>query len=223
MAVRRTRLPTEKHDVGPVRLYREDLQAIASAVGELGVLKITCDSAEDAWEASDSSEFCDFPIDLLEVTISSNDEDTSAAVTATFNTTTSLIELTDPDIFSEGILSRIRTICGNRRRPLWYLRRRGSTLAFAGFLALIVLVPIEADSNLSNNYFFGTVFPVFVLSLIPIGLAIRWLGSSRKAIITNAPRATKPSYWERTGDMWVVGVITAIVGAILGYMLGKFS
>jgi hypothetical protein len=35
MTVRRTKLPTEDHELGPLRLYREDLEAIAAAVGEL--------------------------------------------------------------------------------------------------------------------------------------------------------------------------------------------
>jgi hypothetical protein len=41
MTVRRTKLVTEHYDLGALRIYREDLVAIATAISELGTLKIT--------------------------------------------------------------------------------------------------------------------------------------------------------------------------------------
>lgn len=37
----------------------------------------------------------------------------------------------------------------------------------------------------------------------------------------NAPRADRPTYWQRTRDMWLVGVITALLGAVVGHLLGQ--
>lgn len=226
MTVRRTRLPTEKHDLGPVRLYREDLQAIASAVGELGKLEIACDSTQDSWEASETWEFRDFPVDLLEVTISAQSSSGSAAVSVTFSKINAQVELTDPDVHCQGILSRIRTVCKPRRRLFWHLHKHGAALALVAFFALVILIPIEAnaaDSPLGSNGFFSTFFPLLLISLIPVGLSLRWLGSSRKAIIINDLRASNPSYWRRTGDMWIIGIITTVAGAVLGYILGSVT
>ena len=71
MTVRRTNLTPERYDLGPIWLYREDLQAIADAVNEVGDLEITCASGNSTYEASESSDFEGLPEKLQDVTISS--------------------------------------------------------------------------------------------------------------------------------------------------------
>lgn len=75
-----------------------------------------------------------------------------------------------------------------------------------------------------HNQFLYNVLPLLLIALIPAGIGLRLLARpSRKIVITNAMRASRPRYWERTRDVWVIGVITALIGAVIGYLFGLIS
>lgn len=227
MTVRRTKLTPERYDLGPVWLYREDLQAIADAVNEIGDLKITCFSGNESFEASESSDFIRIPETLEEVTISSGPiSDRTKMVTVNLHAN-AWVELTEPNIQSAGVLSRIRDICEQRKRTFWAFRRWfGPALAIFGVICFATVSVISIPTTKSpvwNSVFLTWVVPLTELGLIVSGIGIRLSARSREVVITNAPRASRPRYWQRTRDMWVVGIITTIVGVLLGYVLGRLG
>lgn len=228
MTVRRTKLTPERYDLGPMWLYREDLEAIADAVNEIGDLTITCSSGNDTYEASESGDFDALPEMLEEMTIvSAPIPDRAKMVTVNLQKESAWVELTEPNTQAAGVLSRIRDICEQRKRVFWAFRRHfGPMLATFGAVCFVAVTIVAANTEKSrawNSFFLTWVVPCTEVGLIVIGIGLRLSAMSRKIVITNAPRASRPRYWQRTRDMWVVGIITTIVGVLLGYALGRLS
>lgn len=228
MAVVRTKLVPEVYDLGALWLYREDLQAIATAVNELGALKITCSSGNSTFEASEPSDFEQLPEDLQTLTISTARSVGPSTVSVTFNREVASVELEEPNTQAAGVLSRIKDICEPLHRSGWFfLRRLGRPLAAVSFIFLIGTLIGYANSEKSSvwhNQFMYNGLPLLFIFLTVSGLAMAFItGVSRRVVISNAQRSSRPRYWQRTGDMWVVGVITALIGAIIGYVLGLIS
>jgi hypothetical protein len=228
MTVRRTKLVPEVYDLGSLWLYRDDLRTITAAVRELDEVEITCVSGgNDNYEASDPSDFDQLPESLESVRISTK-RSSSAAVTVMIDTGRATVQLVEPDIPADGVLSRIRAICEPRRRPGWsFCHWAGPTLAIL-ILAYLVVSTIAYNltktSPFWNNAFWTPEILVLSVALLAAGGGIMVIGSNkRKVRITNAMRADRPRYWARTRDMWVVGVATAIAGAVLGYLLGRIT
>ena len=228
MTVRRTGLSIERQNLGPVRLYREDLRAIAAAVREVGDLKITCD---DEYEASEPTDFDHLPERLVKVEISGKNTDAKRSITVDFTQNAAYVNLVEPDTHAFGVVVRIKNICDQKRRFSRILYRdKGRILILGGIISIIAYTAIYAGFNGGTKsakspwtgVWLNDIVPLLLLSMIPIGLGIRYLGKRRVAII-NALRADRPGYWKRTGDMWVVGIITALLGAIIGYFLGKIT
>jgi len=227
MTVRRTGLSIERQDLGPVQLYREDLRAIAAAVSEVGSLAITCDGE---YEASDPTDFDRLPERLVNVSISGQDADSKSSVEVKFDSTSAYVNLVEPDTHAFGVAVRINNICNQQRRLRRLLYRKlGYALALGGTISLVAYTVIYAGVNGTKtakppwtDVWLNAVVPLVMLSMIAIGLGLRWLGRHRVVII-NAPRADRPGYWKRTSDLWVVGVITALLGAFVGYLLGRIT
>ena len=99
MTVRRTKLDVEQYDLGSLRLYREDLRAIATAVAEAGDLSITC----DGFEATSPGDFGDgLPETLKKVTIRAKNPDRLAAVEIRLSDQEAVARLTEPDTLLAG-------------------------------------------------------------------------------------------------------------------------
>jgi hypothetical protein len=225
MAVRRIKQASTKYELGAVRLYQEDLRTIAAAIRELGEIRIICNGI---YEASEPDDFgSQLPDEIEEVTIASVESNESASVAATFGPSASEVTMVNPDTHAAGVVSLIQSVCGAQRRRWWSLRRTsGPVLGWSAFAAFAILVPVVGDasgSSIWNSDFASNVLPLILLGLIPVGLGLRFLGNRRMAVIINAPRATRPSYLDRTRDAWIIGLITAIAGAVLGFALGKFT
>jgi hypothetical protein len=225
MTVRRTQLVPEVYNLGALWLYREDLRAIAAAVNELGTLKITCTSGNSTYEGCEISDIDQLPEDLETVEVSSAPSVNSSAVTATFRSSGANITLVEPDTQAAGVLSRIRVICEPRRRSLWtFWHRFGPVLAVTSlvcFFTSLIAYSNTMKSAIWHNQFLYNGLPALLLALIFVGIGTSLLArSSRMVVIVNATRGSRPRYWQRTRDMWVVGVLTAVAGAVIGYVLG---
>jgi hypothetical protein len=244
MTVQRRKLRPEVSDLGALRLYREDLRAIAATINERGTLQIFCYEGDSMFEASDLADFDKtLPESPYQVTISnirsaSPHEVTATGVveattvsapevTATFWQWGANVELFEPDTWARGVLSGIQAICRPRRRRMWsFCRRFGGPIAACAALVLLFIVIAATDpqaSSVWHNVFLNSILPVTLLALIPVGIGMRLLTRSNKVIIINALKTDRPSYWDRTRDIWVVGIITAVAGAVLGYALGKIT
>lgn len=147
MTVRRTTVPEEKHDLRALRLYREDLLAIVTAVAEAGTLKIS----GEAMEADSPDDLDQFPPQLTTLTISAVKDDTTSPVIVELTKTAATVKLTDPSTQTRGILMGIRQICEPRR-----LRLRSRVSRFQSALPLVVLV--------------GAVEIAFVVVTVSVGL-----------------------------------------------------
>lgn len=138
MTVRRTGLSTERQDLGPVRLYREDLRAIAAAVREVGDLKITCD---DEYEASEPSDFDHLPERLVNVEISGENTDAKRSITVEFTQNTAYINLVEPDTHAFGVVVRIKNICDQKRRFSRILYRDEGRILFLAESSRYLYIP----------------------------------------------------------------------------------
>jgi hypothetical protein len=240
MTVRRTRLYRVQYDLGSLRLYREDLRAIATAAAEAGDLAITCDGLE----ATSPDDFGDaLPEKPRTMTISAGNRDTLSAVEIRLSAREATVLLTEPDTLLAGIVYRVRLICEPRRRRLRSALRVGRRDSWArivsaalgivlAVLASVVAVLAAVQASVApqpGHHATGLSADIIALiaSLGAVVLAALsftvWAGNRPWVEIINAPRADRPTYWQRTGDMWLVGVITALLGAIAGYLLGRFG
>lgn len=235
MTVRRTKLDVEQYDLGSLRLYREDLRAIATAAAEAGDLAITC----DGFEATSPEDFGDgLPEKLEKVTIRAANPDRLGSVEIRLSDREAVVQLTEPDTLLAGVVSRVRLICEPRRqhypRALEWARRADSATPLASaalaFTVVLVSLGIIAENRWltkahSHGHSAGGVAAFVGVGIVAFAaLSFFLLGAVRPWVeMINAPRADRPTYWQRTGDMWVVGVITALLGAVAGYLLGRFG
>jgi hypothetical protein len=227
MSIRRPKLSPETYELGALHLYREELKAIASTVQELGSLEISCKAKDGTYEATEPGDLDEIPEELKEVTITAKTANGQGSVIASFSEDNAHITLEEPDILIEGIRSRISAVCMPlRRRAWWFCKSADNIVLVVGVLGLIGLLIGAANNEKSrvwNSVWLNWIIPSFFLALIVIGFVMQFYYEPREVIIINAPRADRPSYWQRTGDMWMVGVVTAIIGAIIGFILGKVS
>jgi hypothetical protein len=227
MSIRRPRVAPETYELGALRLYREDLKTIAIAVQELGSITITCETRDGTYEATEPGDFDEIPEKLTALEIAAHKADGEGTIMATFGGLSAHITLEEPDTLIEGIRSRIVLICTPLHRRVWsFCRNAGPVIAVVGVLGVVGITIGYANSEHSkvwNGIWLNWIIPCFFEALIVIGIVMRIFGRGRGLIIINAPRAERPGYWQRTGDMWLVGVATAILGAIIGFVLGKIS
>lgn len=272
MTVRRVRRVIETYDLGALRLYREDLRAIAAAVAEAGDLSILCDGMTEATSPEDfddpklperlsSVQFTVTRKEARFVSPEMSDEATAAAgsrqvASVLLSGREATVALADPDTLLAGVLQRVRLVCEGRRRRLASLvppqpsrlgretqssrsrpGRRSWWLTFVlliGFVVSLSFAPLMTMATIQpTTGTTATIQPttpqgaLIVLAVAAIFLlgAIAALVLERRprAVIINAMRADRPTYWQRTRDIWQVGIATAILGAVVGYVLGKFT
>ncbi|SRR6266487_568576 len=242
VAVRRTRLVVESYDLGSLRLYREDLQAIATAVAEAGDLKI---GGRD-FEATSPADFEALDEHLTEVTILAKRATEPGGIQVRLSRRAAVAELVEPDTLTVGILVRIRLICGLRRMRLRSLMTRpddrGSrsyrgtsrldrtvaavvlTVASMAAGSLAYLSSLPKGTHATAGWTTGLSIVVAIVAAIAvIAAGLLWLASRQRVVIVNAPRADRPTYWELTHDLWLIGTATALVGAVAGYLLGSLT
>jgi hypothetical protein len=160
------------------------------------------------------------------------------------------VEMADPDTLMTGVLQRIRLVCEKRRRRLasvvppqpprpgrqpqssrsrpvrrsWWL---GNLLQAGLLLSVVALLVLAFAASLTPKQPFpagpvigiGASFAVFALGMLATGVLVR----RPRVVIINDMRVDRPTYWQRTRDIWQVGIATATLGAIVGYVLGKFT
>ncbi len=229
MPVRRTVAREEIYPLGALRLYREELEAIANAVAESSELLIESDDLE----ATSAGDFAQLPERPEKLVIRGTRIDPDRRVVVTLTPGSASVELAEPDTLSAGILARIQAICAPCRR----LRLRQVIDRSDGLRALVgVLGPfgiafgvtgiLVAESSRHKTSILWIGNPLLIAVSFAVGIVgVSYLLFPRPplVIIINAPRAERPTYWQRTRDMWWVGIVTSLAGVIVGYLLGKFT
>jgi hypothetical protein len=224
MTVRRIKLAEETYQLGALRLYREDLRAVAAAVAEVGELKISCDDSE----ADAPGDFDGLPETVTKLTITATRADPPGGMEVNFTSANSQVKLTEPDALMRGILSGIRLICEPRTRHIRGLVGRSEIAGFAFFIVGIAALIVESAAVIESispngNAGWSRNPATIVLSGVGLLAAVGYflLITRPKVVIINAPRADRPTYWQRTKYHWQVGIVTTVAGVIAGYLLAK--
>lgn len=249
MTMRRVRKAFDTYDLGALRLYREDLRAIASAVAEAGDLTISCD---DMYEATSPDDFDQFREDLRSVGLKATRAGSLRSIEVLLENNAATVVLAEADTLLTGVLQRIRLICEGRQRrlvsrlqrvpsPPRYERSAGlrypqrmygrptgwlSRLLAAGFfLSLVSLFGLVAATTPKQPAPSAALITLAAVGgALGLGaLATGVIERRPRVVIINAPQADRPTYWQRTRDIWQVGIVTTIFGVVVGYVLGKFT
>jgi hypothetical protein len=228
VTVRQIRLVPEEHDLGALRLYREDLVKIATEAARAGALKIVAGD----FEATSPDDFAALPsMQLASVTITSTPSDSPAAVEVGFTAGSATVRLTEPSLETRGVLVGIQQVCETRSLR-WRSRMPRSQNATytalligciaAAFNIVFVILAISPTKGtpgwISSPATIALASAAFVASAGYVAL-----DSRPRVMIINVPRADRPTFWERTRDSWKVGIITTVGGVIAGYLLAKLT
>jgi hypothetical protein len=221
MAVKRTHDRTETYPLGHVRLYRDDLEQIAKAVAEVGPLKIAC----PPWELTDPSDFTDpdLPERLPDLTMAAERAGTDAKVNVSLGRELAEVTLTEPDTLTLGVLNRVQQVC-RRRRWRWFGRLPLSDWVVMPALILLAVVSQDFVSiDLFDRALIALGGLVLVCMLIIVLPQRKNSSGARKAVLINAYRADRPSFWQRTRDDWIIGVAMLLLGGVLGYLVNQLT
>lgn len=176
MAVQRAKKPREVYDLGCLRLYREDLEAIAGIVREeCGNLLIEFHD-EGQHTGNDPGDFAAvagvLPESLDHVTLTGKRNSTTFKVHLGQR---SEIVVKDPDNSARGAAHAIRDLGRARRRWL--------------------------DGR------------------------VPWPKSRKRTIVVNAPRALRPTHWQRHRVLYlsnvITGTVTLLLGGFIGYLVNQ--
>jgi hypothetical protein len=110
MTVRRTQVESNTYRLGYTRLYREDLEAIAQLLLEVGPLSIICDSLE----ATEPRDFADPTMPERPRVIRMWASNGKQSVTVELGRSRGRLVIEEPNTLTEGIQSRIEKICEGR-------------------------------------------------------------------------------------------------------------
>ncbi|MBF8192440.1 hypothetical protein ITP53_43525 [Nonomuraea sp. K274] len=249
MAVRRTTLQTEVYKLGAIRLYREDLIAIAKAVAELGKLRIEADESI----ADHPDDFDQLPGEITKLRIIAKKADSKTEIVVRLTPDEATVTVTEPNTVANGIRIAIQDRCRPRlrlrllhRRPPatprseisvgWWTRNMALnigavSLLLAGLIGLVgviyvALAPTPDATELANALrrseksdvwlVPAVIGPIFLLPVIAVVSAKR----KRGAILVNALKADRPSYWQRKRDDIWLNVASFGTGAFTSWLIG---
>ncbi|MFD0882975.1 hypothetical protein ACFQ08_00115 [Streptosporangium algeriense] len=197
VALRRTTYQSETYSLGTIRLYREDLHAIAKAAAELGPLRIET----NGFVGDDPADFAALPAELTELRITAERANSGTEVAILFSRRNARIIVTESDTLASGIRVRIQEICRARLRPL---RRRPFIAPMRGF----EFTP-SADRSI-------TAIPVLLGFMIGVSSAA--LGSA--ALL----RPFLEAQTMEAGTAWTIAVTTVLsLGGVIAFALFRLT
>lgn len=200
--------------VGFVRLYLDDLDALlrfmrshTSGLVVLGAGKATADEAEDLRSAT-PAELRSVAILLSEppMRVMLNQKDASVTTT---EDSTAAIELSE----------RVASLLKDHRHGAFrqWCRSFGWTLAALIVAGIMILSSIAQFQRGEGGGWSGIIVAAVY---VPLGIflsAVTWRSRSRQGRVTLLPVNREEDRARRTG--WRVGIVTAVVGAIVGSTL----
>ncbi|MEV1198456.1 hypothetical protein [Microbispora rosea] len=204
MTVRRVHGPQpEVYLLGHIRVYREDLELMAKALTEVGPLQIRCGDLE----ATEPRDFQELPEILDAVRMTSQIPETETKIEVVLSSREAKVALVEPDTLTLGVLGRIQQVARGCRR-MWSLSP--ASVNVAGKLS---------DSSVTRRSAGSAV------AVIGEEVAV-WLVTARlrsSAMIINALRSDRPTFWQRTRDDWIIGAVMAVVGGFIGYLVNELT
>ncbi|CAM3745826.1 hypothetical protein [Nocardiopsis rhodophaea] len=233
MPLEHRRAPEEATDLGIPRLYREGLTQIATIVrdecaGDLAIdfhdnLDTTGTAPGDFLTFSAQS---DAPELLNRLTLTGNRGDTT--ITVDFTPWEARATVSNPDNSARGAVTQIQDLCrksGSRTRPRISWPRRGSVM-FATGLALIAFVVVANYHRVLSPPANPRPPVVALFAPLIVGVAAGvwegWNHGSRLApILINAPRAERPTHWQKHQPTYIASTISLLVGGAIGYVVNQ--
>ncbi|MER7506028.1 hypothetical protein AB0L05_41920 [Nonomuraea pusilla] len=242
MALRRTTLQIEVYSLGAIRLYREDLQAIAKAAAELGTLRIQADD----FAGDDPDDFADLPEKITELRIAAEKADSRTKIVVELSSKNATVTVTEPDTLASGIRARMQEICHARLRPL---RWRPSTIPTSGttakkpmaadrwvatgavggatattiMAAAAVREGTQPPSTLASALDSAALRMLPLLSIAIILALVALVLSKSGAILINAYQSDRPTFWQRKRDDIVIAFVSFWLGGLLGWFVNQIS
>ena len=194
MAARRTRSRSETYQLGHIKLYRDELEDIAVALTEAGDLIIKTGE----WEMTEPIDLADnreLPEVLHHMTLTAHGVVTSADGTTVIGSVV--------DVVFSPTMARV-------------------TLLEPNTLTLGVLNRIQ---QVTTPHVRRWVPRFHLLRAVALTLLYRRGNvtsplSKSGAVLINAYRTDRPTFWQRTRDDWIVGAVWAVVGVVLGGIVG---
>ncbi|MEV0821882.1 hypothetical protein [Nonomuraea rubra] len=236
MAIRRTPAQTGRvYPLGAIRLYREDLQAIAKAVAELGPLHIAIRS--DGLVMDDPADFADLPEKIANVSIIARSKESESRIIVELFYDRAAVTVIEPDTLTSSICVRIQDICSKRTRVLGkppsvipktgFLPSKSDVLTaavFAGALAIPTWALVNWwGPTISNGpVSVGWLSALVGATALALGLVAAFLRTRiRGATLVNAYEADRPPFWRRHRSEAWLSTVGAVAGAVLGYFINQ--
>lgn len=224
MAVERIRERREVHELGRLKLYRDDLEAIARVLAEFGTLHFTANNEVSGSEPGDFAKMRDeLPERLENVEMDATRGESAVRVDLG---TGSLVALIEPDMTARGVLTSIKEICDphrvGRRRFLWAsLVAAGGAAIFGG---LITTDAMNKGAQFGEALLTATV-PAGMAALAGAAVVLNQALFGQKDahsrdVILNVPRAERPTFGQRLVADGGVSAFWTVVGLVCGGAIG---
>ncbi|OOC52614.1 MULTISPECIES: hypothetical protein [Nocardiopsis] len=224
MAVERVKKRRETHPLGRLKLYRDDMEAIARVLAEFGTLSFLVNEEVSGNEPEDFAKIRDeLPERLDLVQMAATREGLHVVVEIGPGAKVGLVE---PDIAAYGALTRVQQICAPcRMGRSWWLLLVLAAVCFVSVAGGIVALTLNERMFQETGLVSGVIALIFGgLGLGISGAAVRASsekgGSEVKDIILNVPRAERPTFGQRLVADGGVSFFWAAVGLIGGGLIG---
>ncbi|MFL1430300.1 MULTISPECIES: hypothetical protein [unclassified Nocardiopsis] len=235
MAVERVKKRLETHPLGQLRLYRDELEAIAEALAEFGELEFTVNDELTGTEPGDFAKMGDeLPERLEHVRMKATSDD--AAVVVELGPVAG-VGLVEPDMTARGALTAVEKICApHRMRPPWIWPLLALAAVFVSYSVYAVIQAVAQGAKVGEalNTAVGASALLLVIGFLaslfiipPMALVLGW-GPFRKDdprsrprdVILNVPRAERPTFGERLVADGGVSAFWTVVGLVCGGAIG---
>jgi len=247
MTVRRIEAQVEATSLRHVRIFRDDLIAIARALLEVGPLVGSCgdlqfdDPTDFERMAGQLPEHLP-ALTMVAVAPDRGGQPEASRVEIVLSPDMARVTLTEPVTLTLGVRDRVMRIAAHgERRVINVLGSSGAMRRYLGWLALAFLVwwVIElptAAAHLVHNV--GLLLShgripsgksillliglIIAVSLLLVG-ASRLPGTSSSAVVINVPRASRPSFWVRKRDDIKIAIVSLVAGGVVGYFVNVLT
>jgi hypothetical protein len=221
MATRRKKQRVDERRLGSLRVNRNDLRKIAIVVAKVGDLKITCD---DRLHAEAPEDFRWLPQAMRSVVLSAECACCTRSVEVHLCADHSFVRLTEPDDELYAFRTRIEAVCLPRCRELrTSLGVSPDTpfrnFAISAFLGWCIWAFIGAlyklDHGAQLTHPMGRLAVIQWVAALIVATGILVWTWRPWVLIDNVRHVERPGFWARNSDQLVVGIMMAVLGAVL--------
>lgn len=213
MAIQRIKERQETHKLGRLRLYRDDLEAMARALMEFGDLKVMVNDEVMATEPEDLADLRDhLPEQFDRVELQATKEFNGGRSTVYVDLGTGAkVLLVEPDMAARGVFNSVKEICAPRR----------VSAPWSGVGLVLMLVALVGTIALGLAGAEPQGWPMLTtMGLLGVSVVITFWASRAPEpsgdIILNVPRAERPTFGQRLFADGGVSAFWTVVGLVCG-------